>query len=883
MPGSRLDVSRDMFAAEKNFALSLVNQGRAAVDADVNDATKILYSHLLNYIKNTGGDGSIADGYKLVGTGAANSFTVSSGYIYSGGNQAYLSSSVTYNNNGSNTAKRNIHSVVTGITALTLTDSAMKWTVNELAGRSLIANIADGTTFTIASNTATTLTISSGDMTLVAAIRNSYCILPSTPSGVDRTDTVWLNVYLDEIDELDDPDLVHPIAGGYYSAYRLKCRTIVQIEQGSSTYTDYVDADGNQHYFFKLAEIQRYNGVSLIQFADILDKRVAYIGVPPEIWDRVVNEIDLGELEILRPYAHTLPATNRVGVKVGRFNKSTGTETQYFAGGDSPMFGPVSAQPRIDLLMIDDTGALSILAGAEAASPVPPLYPADKLVLAQVLVNETGTVTIVEGDITDVRPFLNLGYGTSFWTLDTGAISATGTYTLKIDKSGSLDLINLSQTGTGKALSIVHTVTGSNPAISLTGSGAGTGSLFSLTQFRSSPAIDLTISGASKGLNLTGGVSANTLIDLTQAGTGKCINLSQNTANNALSISQVGAANAVSVTQSGTGNALQVTQGGAGNGLWVTITGSGVVNRAGLSVMVVSTDVTASAVTVSSVSNHTLIDLAKSGAGAGNVLNIANSGTGYGISLTQAGNSLGMYINKTGVGAGNPLNIANAGTDAGIALSQTGNAYGVYITTSSASYSGLSITQSGNGHAAILSSSATSTVTLSVNTSGAAAGIDSFITNAAGKAGITVWSDSTACPAMYLKPQSIPSTGTYGDGSIFQHATKGLGNKTGGAWRYLGDKSVFRRFGSYTGDGNLAGQVIPPIDLDAHQISLKIYKPLNAGAVMWEWDGVGMNGMDLPYGNVVGTASAWTADGFTVGAWANTIGQAYRYVIYYYI
>ena len=91
----------------------------------------------------------------------------------------------------------------------------MNFTVNELVGRTLVPNITDGTGFTIISNTATTITVTGGsDMTAVADVLDSYLVKSSTPSGSDRVDTVWLNVYLDEIDYDDDTNLLHPIAGG---------------------------------------------------------------------------------------------------------------------------------------------------------------------------------------------------------------------------------------------------------------------------------------------------------------------------------------------------------------------------------------------------------------------------------------------------------------------------------------------------------------------------------------------------------------------------------------------------------------------------------------------------------------------------------------------
>jgi hypothetical protein len=78
------------------------------------------------------------------------------------------------------------------------------------------------------------------------------------------------------------------------------------------------------------------------------------------------------------------------------------------AGGSVGPFSTVSADSRIDLVVVDpDTQTLSIVAGVEAASPVAPAYPLDRIVLAEVLIDETVTVVVNAGDITDVRPILH--------------------------------------------------------------------------------------------------------------------------------------------------------------------------------------------------------------------------------------------------------------------------------------------------------------------------------------------------------------------------------------------------------------------------------------------------------------------------------------------
>jgi len=116
------------------------------------------------------------------------------------------------------------------------------------------------------------------------------------------------------------------------------------------------------------------------------------------------------KINILRPHEQNTP-DDTVYVESGRFIKSDGTSSIDFAGGNSPSFNVVTANSRIDLLCIDDTGTLVIIEGIQAASPVSPAYPIDKQVIAEVTIDETSGVVINNSDIKDVRMFLNLGGG----------------------------------------------------------------------------------------------------------------------------------------------------------------------------------------------------------------------------------------------------------------------------------------------------------------------------------------------------------------------------------------------------------------------------------------------------------------------------------------
>jgi len=139
-----------------------------------------------------------------------------------------------------------------------------------------------------------------------------------------------------------------------------------------------------------------------IESADIADAAIAAA-------DLASGAILKAKLNELRPHEQSTP-NNTVYVEAGIISISENAKIDFDATS-SPTFPVVSANPRIDLLTIDSSGDLGRTAGTEDVSPTAPTYPVDKLVIAEVTIDETDTVLINDADITDVRPFLNLGGG----------------------------------------------------------------------------------------------------------------------------------------------------------------------------------------------------------------------------------------------------------------------------------------------------------------------------------------------------------------------------------------------------------------------------------------------------------------------------------------
>lgn len=83
-----------------------------------------------------------------------------------------------------------------------------------------------------------------------------------------------------------------------------------------------------------------------------------------------------------------------------------------YAGGNTPSFVAPTVNPRIDIVTLNSSGTLAITQGTEAASPSPPAYPDDKIVICEVY-NRVGETSIKTDDDStngyiykDVRPFV---------------------------------------------------------------------------------------------------------------------------------------------------------------------------------------------------------------------------------------------------------------------------------------------------------------------------------------------------------------------------------------------------------------------------------------------------------------------------------------------
>lgn len=94
----------------------------------------------------------------------------------------------------------------------------------------------------------------------------------TTPSGADRADEVYLDVWHEEIDDVEDTDILNPAIGvRTYCMWQM--RWAVKVAEGSTTPADGVDGNNKYHWHYKLATINRVDGNALITAGMVVDER----------------------------------------------------------------------------------------------------------------------------------------------------------------------------------------------------------------------------------------------------------------------------------------------------------------------------------------------------------------------------------------------------------------------------------------------------------------------------------------------------------------------------------------------------------------------------------------------------------------------------------
>ena len=280
-PSGRRDelYSRDIFDPLKRYVKTRVTKNIPWVDADANEGIDS-QSEISRQISASLGDGTppnsglnIRDADSVL----LNNFSISVGNgngtyenrssIFVKGLEAFFTRDVDFVNDLTTLEGRLLHSRITSFTDTTLSDLTANYAANELVGRTIFG-------LTITGNSGHLIFVASGFNSKGLSIGDRYHISLTTPSGSNRNDEIWLDVWLAEVDELDDPNLTHPVAGiGIPAQVRYQTQQRVFVRQDSDTFStpmvDFVDPAGFQHYVLKLADMVRSDGVDLISPNDI--------------------------------------------------------------------------------------------------------------------------------------------------------------------------------------------------------------------------------------------------------------------------------------------------------------------------------------------------------------------------------------------------------------------------------------------------------------------------------------------------------------------------------------------------------------------------------------------------------------------------------------
>jgi len=293
--------TRHMFDEGKRYVQLSHQDGVALVDADLNDGYRIFYRIVQNAIRSAIGDSAPNAGFKIVGTGATNDFTITggdgtiegAGIIASNGHMAYLLNTIAFKDTPVGTGsiqddRRSIHAKITAVSSsageTTITDSSANYSPTELIGRFITPDAeTPANSFQITSNTSTQIVVA-GDQTGVIAVGNRYRLELSTPTGA-RTDGVYLNIFLDEIDSIEDANLLHTLDISREAALRLRLEQSIFVREDTVTHGEFVSYSDselnkpsglNKHFVVKLATINRLISDATITTGMVTDNRTLY-------------------------------------------------------------------------------------------------------------------------------------------------------------------------------------------------------------------------------------------------------------------------------------------------------------------------------------------------------------------------------------------------------------------------------------------------------------------------------------------------------------------------------------------------------------------------------------------------------------------------------
>lgn len=196
------DYSRFSNDPAKDYVMVLKEQGKVLLDDEINTGQELIIERFRKIIRTLIPSGSPDAGYKVVGTGATNDFTIKAGNILLDGWLLELPTDIVY------------------------------------SGQPIAPTML-------------------------------------TTPNVDRTDKVYLDIWLDEVDGVADPNIVDPTFNARTSC-RLAVKWSVRVAEGGAVPASGLDVQQLYHWYLHLATISRAASDATITAGMVADARPAF-------------------------------------------------------------------------------------------------------------------------------------------------------------------------------------------------------------------------------------------------------------------------------------------------------------------------------------------------------------------------------------------------------------------------------------------------------------------------------------------------------------------------------------------------------------------------------------------------------------------------------
>lgn len=265
-------ISRDTYQSSKEYRECTYGKGKPLVDARVNEFQKIIRSIHQNDLYSLFGDGIPYgnSGFKIEeSTSPSNNFKINAGQIFRLGMKANLTANVDYT-----AQKYSDKFALTALSTTLVTAEFKTYEVDDLHTPNFkfkfTSGALSGNTYAITDNTANALTLDTDVETAGAAVDDLAEIqMPdlTTPSGADRQDEVYLDIWEEEITGTEDTHIVDPTLL-IEESHRKQLRFAVRVAEGGSVPSDTAD-----HKYLWLATINRLDGNANITSSMITDRR----------------------------------------------------------------------------------------------------------------------------------------------------------------------------------------------------------------------------------------------------------------------------------------------------------------------------------------------------------------------------------------------------------------------------------------------------------------------------------------------------------------------------------------------------------------------------------------------------------------------------------